>query len=242
MAALPPDVATRGTELAEELGVTVVPESATRHTRPKYAETLRGIYAEAVNDQVWLHWSAGRVPASDEQDAHQWLGIGRMHAAARLDDADNLLLPLRDSNFRLAGVMAVDGTGKVQYQIDDGGQETPPLFHVLGGWLGRPDDTEPVIVTDDLPTALALHRETPAPVVFVHDLDACEALTRYVGEREVLFAAANDEAGIVLPATLPGVGADWEARQPVRQALKTADVELRGEPRTEQKAEPEQHL
>lgn len=219
VAALPLEVAARGEARAEELGVTVVPEAASDFTGPQHAEFLRGVYAEALDDQVFIRWSAGKVPAKDERDAHPWLGVGRMQAGARLDDAGNLLLPLRDSSLRLAGVMAVDGAGKTQYRVDDvGSQETPaPLFHVLGGWLGRKTDKGPILVTDNLPAALAMHRETAAPIVYAASgRDACaQALTRSMEGRRVLDVTPADHAG----------------RHQLRETLEAVGVELRGRTR-----------
>jgi hypothetical protein len=179
---LPLEIAARDEVRAEELGVMVVPESASDFTGPQHAEFLRGVYAEALDDQVFMHWGAGRVPTKDVRDAHPWLGIGRMKAGTRLDDTGNLLLPLRDSSLRLAGVMAVDGAGKTQYRVDDvGSQETPaPLFHVLGGWLGR-DGKAPMVVTDNLETAVKLHRETKATVVYA--ADDIESVTKSLQKR-----------------------------------------------------------
>jgi phage/plasmid primase-like uncharacterized protein len=233
VAALPLEIAARDEVRAEELGVMVVPESASDFTGPQHAEFLRGVYAEALDDQVFMHWGAGRVPTKDVRDAHPWLGIGRMKAGTRLDDTGNLLLPLRDSSLRLAGVMAVDGAGKTQYRVDDvGSQETPaPLFHVLGGWLGR-DGKAPMVVTDNLETAVKLHRETKATVVFA--ADDIESVTRSLQERFpqrpmhlVRYPKLAERLGAQPLPVGPG-----DAREQMRLKVSGAALPLRGNRQT----------
>jgi phage/plasmid primase-like uncharacterized protein len=182
VAALAPDVAASDVARVEELGVVVIPVAVTDHMASKHAEALRATFAEPLDDQVFLRWNAGKVPTKEDHDTQPWLRFGHTQAGGRLDDDANLLLPLRDSSLRLAGVMAVGDDRKVIYRVDDTPADSPPtgLFHVLGGWMDEKSKT-PVIITDDLEVAAKLHRETKATVVYA--ADDLESVTRSLQKR-----------------------------------------------------------
>jgi phage/plasmid primase-like uncharacterized protein len=196
--ALPPAQAAAAAAPADALGVTVVAEDLASRTRPEHAKDLRRRFAEALDDQVFLRWDAARPATRDDIATHPWLAAGRVTAAARIDDAGDVVLPLRDADLRHAGLMAVDAEGRERWRLDDLPADAPKaLMHVLGGWLGGKDGG-PLVIADTLPAALALHRETKAPVVQAGgDLAATvAALRKRFPERRLLVAST-------VPAPLP---------------------------------------
>lgn len=232
--ALPPPQAAAAAEMAADLGVTVVAEDLASRTRPEHAKDLRRRFAEALDDQVFLRWDAARPATRDNIATHPWLAAGRITAAARIDDAGNVLLPLRDADLRHAGLLAVDAEGRERWRLDDMPADAPKaLMHVLGGWLGG-KDSGPLVIADSLPTALALHRESRAPVVQAAGNLAATvaALRKRFPERRMLVAAATLTP---LPAAvkaetlaLPAGAENSDHRRLVQAAVKAAGLEPRG--------------
>ncbi|SOD98550.1 TraI/MobA(P) family conjugative relaxase [Caenispirillum bisanense] len=232
--ALPPAHAAAAAEPAAELGLTVVAEDLANRTRPEHAKDLRRLFASSLDDQVFLRWDAARPATRDDIATYPWLAAGRIIAAARIDDAGDILLPLRDADLRHAGLLVVDAEGRERWRLDDlPADAAKSLIHVLGGWLGGKDGG-PLVVADSLPTALALHRETKAPVVqAAGDLSATvDALRKRFPERRVLVAAA---ASAPLPAAvkavtlaLPARADNSDHRRQVQVAVTAAGLEPRG--------------
>ncbi|WP_425545073.1 hypothetical protein, partial [Caenispirillum bisanense] len=232
--ALPPAHAATATEPAAELGVTVIAEDVASRTRPEHAKDLRRLFAAALDDQVFLRWEAARPATRDDIATHPWLAAGRVFAAARINDAGDVLLPLRDADLRHAGLLAVDTAGRERWCLDDLPAEAPKaLMHVLDGWLGG-KDSGPLVIADSLPTALALYRETKAPVVqAAGDMAATvAALRRRFPARRMLVAAATPTplpaALKVEPLALPAGADSPDHRRQVQAAVKAAGLDPRG--------------
>ncbi|MFA7429904.1 MAG: TraI/MobA(P) family conjugative relaxase [Rhodospirillaceae bacterium] len=227
---------------AADLGVTVIAQPIADLTRSEHAGTLRGVFAEALDDQVFLRWNAAR-PCAREQDSatHSWLGTGRVTAAARLTDAGDVLLPLRNGDLRLSGLLAVDADGRDRWRLDDLAQNKPDaLFHVLGGWLGK-NDAAPLVIADDLTAALAVHRDSKATVVHtVGDVAATlTALRKQLPNRRMVLASSGAAPDGLEIERLPlphgsEPGGNRDRRRQIQAAIKAAGLE----PRSLKRARP----
>ena len=209
------------------------------------AGALRDALADALDDRTWQVWRAGRSPGPEDQ--HPLLRVGQLRRGARLDDAGNLLLPLRDTGLRIDGVQVLDPRGRpvrtVTNRPDTPGQNTP-LGHILGGWVGT-RSSGPLVITDFLDAALALHRETKATVVqAARGTEAlARALRRRFPDRPMLVADSAD-AGETRAATIArAIGAQVlplpaPDGRPRRQALRQALTQAGLPPRTRAAARP----
>ena len=247
--AVSPEIAATAADRAAELGVTVVAQPVADLTKAEHAKTLRGMFAEALDDQVFLRWEAARPATREDAATRPWLAAGRVTAAARLDDTGDVLLPLRDGDLRHAGLLAVDADGQERWRLDDLVAEGKPqaLFHVVGGWLGK-NDAAPLVIADDLATALAIHRETKAVVVqAAADMVATiTVLRRRVPDRRMVLAAASavpegleieglEIERLALPYGNSPLG-DPNQRRQVKAALQAAGLEARGTTRSRHEA------
>ncbi|MBB4268151.1 hypothetical protein GGD89_003807, partial [Roseospira visakhapatnamensis] len=209
--------------------VTVAPGASTG--------ALRDALAEVLEDRAWQVWRAGRSPGPE--DRHPLLRVGQLRRGARLDDAGNLLLPLRDAGLRIDGVQVLDPRGRPVRTVTN--RPDTPLGHVLGGWVGTRSSSGPLVITDSLDAAVALHRETRATVVqAARGTEAlARALRRRFPDRPMLVAddaGAGDTRAVTIARAIGGqlLPLPMTDRQSLRQALTRAGLP----PRTRAPARP----
>ena len=119
---------------------------------------------------------------------------------ARIDQAGNLLVPMRDIDGRLWGVQSItaDGEKKYPYGVHKTGT------HAL---LGELDLTKPLIIAEGLATAATVRAMAGETVVAAFDsgnlLPVARAYREKYPELRIIFAADNDHH---LPRQLAGTG------------------------------------
>src|SRR5690606_33146931 len=100
--------------------------------------------------------------------------------------------PLRDGGNRLSAVYRVNESGSVETLAGTG--DDKGLHHVIGGRVSKnPDD--PILMADDLISAIELNRLTEKPVVWTVNSENLEAvgktLRRFNPNRKIVIAAMD---------------------------------------------------
>lgn len=153
---------------------------------------LRNEMAVPVGDKGWLAWQKAFRP--DKRVISAWVDMGTEKAWAgfRVDDAGNVLIPLRDGGNRLSAVYRINGNGSVESLVGTG--DDTGLHHVIGGRVSKnPDD--PILMADDLTSAIELNRLTKKPVVWAVKPENLEAvgktLRKFNPDRKIVIAAMD---------------------------------------------------
>jgi phage/plasmid primase-like uncharacterized protein len=153
---------------------------------------LRNELAETIGDDGWLAWNAAARPEKRIVDIRPEMGRKAAWAGFRVDTNGNVLIPLRDGGNRLSAVYKINQDGSSQTLA--GGGSDKGLHHVVGGPLSN-DKKEPILIADDLVSAIELNRLTKKPVVWsVHSEnleDVGKTLRRYHPDRKIVIAATD---------------------------------------------------
>jgi phage/plasmid primase-like uncharacterized protein len=102
-----------------------------------------------------------------------------------------MLIPLRDGGNRLAAIYQIDADGSGDMLTGPGSEKG--LHHVVGGKLSN-NPKDPILIADDLVSAIELNRLTGKPVVRAVKLENLKAVAETVRR-------FNPEHGIVIAAT-----------------------------------------
>lgn len=153
---------------------------------------LRNELASIVGDDGWIVWNAAERPAKEFTISRPELGSKAAWAGYRVDGDGNVLVPLRDGGNRLSAVYKINQDGSSQTLA--GGGSDKGLHHVVGGPLSN-DKKEPILIADDLVSAIELNRLTKKPVVWTvrsENLeDVGKTLRRFHPDRKIIIAATD---------------------------------------------------
>ncbi|AUG55274.1 TraI/MobA(P) family conjugative relaxase [Thalassospira marina] len=153
---------------------------------------LRTELAQKVGDNAWHAWQTAKPADKQTIKARAELGSAKAWAQYRVDQDGKVLIPLRDSGNRLAALYRIDtdGSGKM---ITGPGSDNG-LHHVVGGKLSK-NPKEPILIADDLVSAIELNRLTGKPVVWAvkaENLKAvAENLRKFNPKHELVIAATD---------------------------------------------------
>jgi phage/plasmid primase-like uncharacterized protein len=153
---------------------------------------LRTELAAKVNDDAWRAWQMASLADKKTIKARPELGTTKAWTNYRVDGNGKMLIPLRDGGNRLAALYQVDsdGTG----DIITGPGSDKGLHHVIGGTLSN-NPKEPILIADDLVSAIELNRLTGKPVVWAvkaENLKAvAENLRRFMPKHRIVIAATD---------------------------------------------------
>ncbi len=158
---------------------------------------LRNELAFSIGDDGWLAWQEAVRPDKNVVSARVEMGSEKAWAGFRVDDAGNVLIPLRDAGNRLSAVHRVNNSGYVETQAGVGGVQG--LHHIIGGALSK-DPEVPILLADDLVSAIELNRLTKKPVVWAVKSENLEVvgknLRRLNPDRKIVIAATDAHMAI----------------------------------------------
>ena len=153
---------------------------------------LRNEMAVLVGDDGWLAWQQASRPDKRVVSARSDMGTEKAWAGFRVDDAGNVLIPLRDGGNRLAAVYRVNESGSVETLVGTGSDKG--LHHVIGERISK-DPDDPILIADDLISAIELNRLTNKPVVWSVKSENLAAvgktLRRFNPDRKIVIAAMD---------------------------------------------------
>ncbi|MDP2699922.1 TraI/MobA(P) family conjugative relaxase [Thalassospira sp.] len=159
--------------------------------------TLRNELALPVSDDGWTAWQAATLPDKEWPRTRPEIGSVEAWRGYRVDQDGNVLVPLRGGGNRLAAVYRLDSSGTGEIIAGAGGDKG--LHHVVGGRISK-DKDEPILIADDLTSAIELNRITKKPVVWSIDSENLkavgESLRRLHPDRNILFAAMDAHMAI----------------------------------------------
>jgi phage/plasmid primase-like uncharacterized protein len=119
--------------------------------------------AAKVNDDAWRAWQVASLADKKTIAARPELGTAKAWANYRVDEDGKVLVPLRDSGNRLCAIYRIDKDGSGEMLAGPGNDKG--LHHVVGGKLSR-NPKEPILIADDLVSAIELNRLTGKPAVW----------------------------------------------------------------------------
>jgi phage/plasmid primase-like uncharacterized protein len=167
----------------------IVPAPATAPTMA----TLRNELAQPVGDDAWLVWQNASTPDKKTIAARPEMGTAKAWANYRVDEDGKVLVPLKDSGNRLCAIYQIDQDGSGEILTGPG--DDKGLHHIVGGSLSR-NPKEPILIADDLISAIELNRLTQKSVVWAvkaENLKAvAENLRRFNPKRKIVIAATDD--------------------------------------------------
>jgi phage/plasmid primase-like uncharacterized protein len=167
----------------------IVPDPATAPTMA----TLRNELAQPVGDDAWLVWQNASTPDKKTIAARPEMGTAKAWANYRVDEDGKVLVPLKDSGNRLCAIYQIDQDGSGEILTGPG--DDKGLHHIVGGSLSR-NPKEPILIADDLISAIELNRLTQKSVVWAvkaENLKAvAENLRRFNPKRKIVIAATDD--------------------------------------------------
>ncbi|WP_404424230.1 TraI/MobA(P) family conjugative relaxase [Thalassospira australica] len=153
---------------------------------------LRNEMAVPVGDDGWLAWQQASRPDKRVVSARNDMGSYKAWAGFRVDDTGNVLIPLRDCGNRLSAVYRINEKGSVETLGGTG--DDKGLHHVIGGRISK-DPDDPILMADDLISAIELNRLTKKPVVWAVKSENLEAvgktLRRFNPDRKIVIAAMD---------------------------------------------------
>ena len=165
-----------------------VPDPATAPTMA----ALRNELAQSVGDNAWLVWQNASTPDKKTIVARPEMGTAKAWANYRVDEAGNVLVPLRDSGNRLCAIYRIDKDGSGEILAGPG--DDKGLHHVVGSKLSR-NPKEPILIADDLVSAIELNRLTQKPVVWAVKAEnlkpVAENLRRFNPKHQIVIAATD---------------------------------------------------
>lgn len=198
-------------------------------TQPKAAEVLRDTLADATKDAVWQAWRSGHAP---ERTDHPVMAVGTLRRGVRIAEDGKILVPLRNGQQRLSGVLVVSANGETLHTVT--GQPAPdkpgkgaapapqPLTHVVGGFEKK-GSTGPVIVARSLAEAVTLHRETTATVMLTTGRPEDLAKALHDRGRPVLLAGKD----LTVPQTKGFDVPEAKQKAALRKALTALTLPMR---------------
>ncbi|WP_114090650.1 TraI/MobA(P) family conjugative relaxase [Thalassospira profundimaris] len=153
---------------------------------------LRTELAPTVGDDALQAWQASKPADKQTIKARPELGTAKAWAQYRVDKDGKVLIPLRDGGNRLVALYQVDADGSGEMSTGPGSDNG--LHHVVGGKLPK-NPKEPILIADDLVSALELNRLTEKPVVWTvttENLKAvAETVRRFNPKHEIVIAASD---------------------------------------------------
>ncbi|AUG53485.1 hypothetical protein CSC3H3_12750 [Thalassospira marina] len=153
---------------------------------------LRTELAEKVGDHTWCVWQAARPADKQTIKARAELGTAKAWAQYRVDRDGKVFIPLRDSGNRLAALYRINTDGSGEMITGPGNDKG--LHHIVGGKLSK-NPKEPILIADDLVSAIELNRQTGKPVVWAvttENLKAvAENLRQFNSKHEIVIAATD---------------------------------------------------
>lgn len=153
---------------------------------------LRGEFAKVTDDRAWAAWQAGEKPTPETIALRPELGDVGAWRSFRVDDKENVLVPLRDAGNRLNGVFRVGKNGDGELLGGAGAQAG--VRHVIGDRIAK-GQKDPVIVADDLISAVALNKISGLSVVWTPGADHLDAVVKDLqrsNKDTPVFVAASD--------------------------------------------------
>lgn len=158
---------------------------------------LRNEMALPIGDEGWLAWQEAVAPDKNVISARVEMGSVKAWAGFRVDGAGNVLIPLKDAGNRLSAVQRVNNSGYVETLVGVGSVQG--LHHVIGGALSK-DPDDPILMTDDLISAIELNRLTKKSVVWAVKSENLEIvgknLRRHNPDRKIVIAATDAHMAI----------------------------------------------
>ncbi len=153
---------------------------------------LRSELAQKVGDDAWQAWLSAKPADKETIKARAELGTAKVWAQYRIDQNGKVLIPLRDGGNRLAALYQVDADGSDEMITGPGSDKG--LHHVVSGKLSK-SPKEPIMIADDLVSAIELNRQTGKPVVWTvttENLKAvAETIRRLNPKHEIVVVAAD---------------------------------------------------
>tara|TARA_R110001583_G_scaffold87175_1_gene227782 strand:+ start:1132 stop:4281 length:3150 start_codon:yes stop_codon:yes gene_type:complete len=153
---------------------------------------LRSELATPVGDDAWLVWQKASTPDKKTIAARPELGTAKAWAGYRVDEDGKVLVPLRDSGNRLCAIYRIDKDGSGEILAGPG--DDKGVHHVVGGSLSR-NQKEPILIADDLISAIELNRLTQKPVVWAVKAEnlkpVAENLRRFMPKHRIVIAATD---------------------------------------------------
>ena len=153
---------------------------------------LRTELAAKVNDDAWRAWQMASLADKKTIKARPELGTTKAWTNYRIDENGKVLIPLRDGGNRLAALYQVDSDGTGDMITGPGSDKG--LHHVIGGTLSN-NPKDPILIADDLVSAIELNRLTGKPVVWAvkaENLKAvAENLRRFMPKHRIVIAATD---------------------------------------------------
>jgi phage/plasmid primase-like uncharacterized protein len=166
----------------------IVPDPAAAPTMA----ALRNQLAQSVRDDAWLAWQKASTPDKKTIAARPELGTAKAWAAYRMDEDGKVLVPLRDSGNRLCAIYRIDKDGSGEILAGPGDEKG--VHHVVSGRLSR-NPKEPVLIADDLVSAIELNRLTQKPVVWAVKAEnlkpVAENIRRFNPKHQIVIAATD---------------------------------------------------
>lgn len=153
---------------------------------------LRNELASIVGDDGWIAWNAAERPEKKFIISRPEMGSKAAWEGYRVDGDGNVLIPLRDAGNRLAAVYRINQQGSFDTLAGRGPDKG--LQHVVGGQLSS-NKKEPILIADDLVSAIELNRLTKKPVVWTVSTtnleDVAKSLRRFHPDRRIVIAATD---------------------------------------------------
>jgi phage/plasmid primase-like uncharacterized protein len=126
------------------------------------------------------------------------MGSKEAWAGYRVDGDGNVLVPLRDDGNRLSAVYRLNESGSAEILAGTG--DDKGLHHVIGGQISK-DPEQPILMADDLFSAIELNRLMKKPVVWAIKSENLVAvgknLRRFNPDRKIFIAAMDVHMAIV---------------------------------------------
>ncbi|WP_085586285.1 TraI/MobA(P) family conjugative relaxase [Thalassospira mesophila] len=166
----------------------IVPDPATAPTMT----TLRNELATPVGDDAWIAWQKASTPDRKTIAERPEMGTAKAWANYRVDEAGEVLVPLKDSGNRLCAIYRIDkdGSGEMRTGPGDG----KGLHHVVGGKLSR-NPKEPILIAENRVSAIELNRLTQKPVVWAVKAEnlkpVAENIRRFNPKHQIVIAATD---------------------------------------------------
>ncbi len=159
---------------------------------------LRNELASIVGDDGWIVWNAAERPAKELTLSRPEMGSKEAWAGYRVDGDGNVLVPLRDDGNRLSAVYRLNESGSAEILAGTG--DDKGLHHVIGGQISK-DPEQPILMADDLFSAIELNRLMKKPVVWAIKSENLVAvgknLRRFNPDRKIFIAAMDVHMAIV---------------------------------------------
>ncbi|WP_417843543.1 TraI/MobA(P) family conjugative relaxase [Thalassospira sp.] len=153
---------------------------------------LRSELAQKVGDDAWCVWQAAKPADKQTIKARTELGTAKAWVQYRVDKDGKVLIPLRDGGNRLAALYQIDTNGSGDMIAGPGSEKG--LHHVVGSKLSK-NPKEPILIADNLVSAIELNRLTRKSVVWAVKAENLKAVSetvrRFNPKHEIVIAARD---------------------------------------------------